>query len=145
MVVGGRAAPDMPRGLSTRQQTAWRHAIRDLSASGVLDRADSFTVELLAGAVGRMREARAEVNRAKSMIAKDGENSQGRVASAASSLELQWAREARQLVQLEPLSAVGRARLGLTLARGGGEGADAEMEREIGLAPRLRVVGEANG
>jgi P27 family predicted phage terminase small subunit len=140
VVVGGRGSPDMPPGLSERSKSAWRQIVRDLASAGILDRADAFVIEALAVHVGRARDARA-------IIAKEGllsKTAHGG-AHAAVGIEERALREVRQLCDQLPLSPWGRARLGLTLARGGGEGADDEMEREIGLAPRLRVLGKGNG
>ena len=139
-VIGGRAEPDMPRGLSERSKRAWRQIVRDLAAANILDRADAFVIEALAIHVGRAREARAIIAR-EGLLSKTAHGG----AHAAVGIEERAWREVRQLADQLPMSPWGRARLGLNLARGGGEGADAEMEREIGPAPRLRVMGGGDG
>jgi P27 family predicted phage terminase small subunit len=133
--VAGKGAPPMPQGLTKRMQTAWKRIVQDLTAAGMLDRADWPVVEALAVAVGRAREARAILN-------KDGllhKNSQGIVAHPALGVEERAWREVRQLAgSILPLSPPSRASLGLTFGEDSGD----DMERDLGPA-RLQVVGDA--
>lgn len=137
LVVGGRRAPRMPNGLNDRAKTAWRQVVDDLLSSGVIDRADSTVIEILATAVGRYRDARTVLNR-EGILA---ENSQGRVAHPAVGIAERAEQRILQIADRLPLSPWGRTRLNLLLSSGGDEGAEADMEATIGRPPRLKVVG----
>jgi P27 family predicted phage terminase small subunit len=133
ILIGGRDAPPMPRGLSGPMQTIWRQVVRDLAGANVLDRADWAIVEAFVVTVARAREARALVQ-AHGLITA---NSQGAVANPALLIEERAWKEVRQLAEQLPLSPLGRARLNLH-GTGGGD----DLERTLGPArPRLVADG----
>jgi P27 family predicted phage terminase small subunit len=134
-LVTARQTPDMPHGLDERAKTAWRQVVRDLDASGVIDRSDGIVIELLATAIARFREARDVIRREGFLH----ENSQGRVTHPAVGVMERAEKQILQLVDRLPMSPWGRARLNLLMTSDGG--ADADLEHRIGPPGRLRVVG----
>lgn len=110
-----RERPRIPYGLSPRAQTAWRNIVSDLESNGILARSDQWAIELLAVAVGRLREARAAAN--KAMRAGDHE-----AVRVWWKVEREALAQARALVAQLGLSPSGRNSLGMALARAQGAG-----------------------
>ena len=131
VVIGGRTAPRMPRGLDYRMKVAWNTIVRDLTSADAIDRADAGVLEAAAVAWARAREARVHVNR-EGLV--EG-SSQGRVENRYLVIERASWKEFRALAESLPLSPWGRARLGMKT-----QAPADQVEREIGLPPRLRVV-----
>ncbi len=135
VVVGGRTAPAMPRGLNGREQTCWRYIVTDLTRADAIDHADAGVIEAAAVAWAIAREARAARHR-------DGlfaETPQGTIVGRAVTLELLAWDKFRALAESLPLSPWGRARLGLK-----GAGPGDQVNPSLGLPPRLRAVGNGD-
>lgn len=132
VVVGGRAAPPMPRGLNPRMQTCWRFIVAALGDS--IDLADAGIIEAAAVAWARAREARAAMAGQPLIIA----TPQGQVPNRLLDIERASWKEFRALAESLPLSPWGRARLGLKA-----QAPADQVTADIGLPPRLRAV--ANG
>jgi len=110
VLVGGREAPSMPRGLSKTAQTAWRALVADMSEAGILDRADGPLLEVAAVLVGRMRDARRVIERDGPVIV----GARGTlVKSPYLLIEERCQSELRLLMEQLGCGPVGRARLGL--------------------------------
>jgi P27 family predicted phage terminase small subunit len=135
VVVGGREAPPMPRGLNPRQQTCWNYIIADLLRAEMVDHADAGIIEAAAVAWARAREARVHVNR-EGLVES---TPQGRVENRYLAIERASWKEFRALAESLPLSPWGRSRLGLKNATTGDQ-----VEADIGLPPRLRAVGSGD-
>jgi len=105
--------------------------VRDLTSADAIDRADAGVLEAAAVAWARAREARVHVNR-EGLV--EG-SSQGRVENRYLAIERASWKEFRALAESLPLSPWGRARLGMKT-----QAPADQVEREIGLPPRLRVV-----
>jgi P27 family predicted phage terminase small subunit len=131
----------MPAGLSPRQQTAWKTIVRDLEASSLLDRADAGMIEAAAVAWGLAGDARAAVNKHGLLV--PGQREGSLVTNPAIKIQHDaWAQFRSVAVQLG-LSLAARGTLGLSLARGSGQGAPEPGHAggdEIGESPRARVL-----
>jgi phage terminase small subunit len=110
-----RERPRIPYGLSPRAQTAWRTIVADLEANGILARSDQWSIELLAVAIGRLREARANANTAMRKSDADAIRVWWKIEREALS-------QARTLVHQLGLSPSARNSLGMALARAQGAG-----------------------
>ena len=110
VVVGGRKAPPMPKGLSKVAQAAWKELVRDMMKAGILDAADGPLVEIAAVLLARMRQARAEVEKHGPVI----EGARGTlVKSPYLLIEERSGSELRLLMEQLGIGPVGRSRLGL--------------------------------
>jgi Phage terminase, small subunit len=132
VVIGGRIAPEMPRGLNERMKTCWRAIVTDLLKADAIDHADAGIIEAAAVAWARAREARAAMNGQPLIIA----TPQGQVPNRLLDMERASWKEFRALAESLPLSPWGRARLGLRGAPSG-----EQVHPALGLPPRLRAVG----
>lgn len=139
VVVGGRYAPPVPPDLSEDQRECWDYIVADLTAADAIDHADAGVIEAAAVFWGRAREARREFNAALSAKKKPSMliyTPQGQVPNRLLDVERTSWKEFRGLAESLPLSPWGRARLGLR----GRPTSGSEVDREIGLPPRLRAV-----
>lgn len=109
VVVAGREQPKMPVGLPPRAKTVWKQLVTDLSASGVLDKADWPLLEVAAITICRMREAREVLTREGLFI----EGQRGPTKHPAYMIERECGMEVRQLLDHLGVGPSGRARLGL--------------------------------
>jgi P27 family predicted phage terminase small subunit len=132
VVIGGRIAPPMPRGLNDRMKTCWRAIVADLTKADAIDHADAGIIEAAAVAWARARQARAAMHGQPLIIA----TPQGQVPNRLLDMERAWWKEFRALAESLPLSPWGRARLGLK-----GVVAPDQVHPILGLPPRLRAVG----
>lgn len=140
VVVGGRYAPPVPPDLSEDQRECWDYIVTDLVAADAIDHADAGVIEAAAVFWGRSREARRELNAALASKRRPSlliATPQGTVPNRLLDIERQSWREFRALAESLPLSPWGRARLGLR----GRPTSGSEVDREIGLPPRLKAVG----
>lgn len=133
VVIGGRTAPPMPHGLDARMKTCWRAIVGDLSRGDALDHADGGVIEAAAVAWARARQARAAMIGQPLII----QTPQGQVPNRLLDIERASWKEFRALAESLPLSPWGRARLGLR-----GAAQVDQVERDIGLPPRLRAIGD---
>jgi P27 family predicted phage terminase small subunit len=131
VVVGGRTAPKRPPHLTPDMRAAWRFIVTDLMAADAIDHADAGVLEAAAVFWGRARQARSAMQGQDLIV----ESSQGEVPNRLLDIERQSWKEFRALAESLPLSPWGRARLGLK-ARPAAD----QVEQDIGLPPRLRVV-----
>ncbi|HSW43112.1 MAG TPA: P27 family phage terminase small subunit, partial [Patescibacteria group bacterium] len=135
VVIGGRVAPPMPRGLDGRMRTCWRAIVTDLVRADAIDHADAGVIEAAAVAWARARQARAAMINQPLLI----QTPQGQVPNRLLDIERASWKEFRALAEALPLSPWGRARLGLKGAVSGDQ-----VIADIGLPPRLRALGNAD-
>lgn len=133
VVVGGRLAPKSPPHLAPEMRAAWRFIVTDLVAADAIDHADAGVIEAAAVFWGRARQARYAMKDQPLVI----KTPQGQVPNRLLDLERSSWKEFRALAESLPLSPWGRARLGLKSR----PPAD-QVEQDIGLPPRLRMVAD---
>lgn len=152
VLIGGRLRDDeeprVPPNLSRHMRAVWRTVIDDMREGGILDRADLVTVEAFAVALGRAREIRAFLKTLQTTENPYGhllaDAARGTQAHPLLAHERNSLTEARQIGEHLGLSPVARTRLGLD-AKGSlkPKSMQGELDRRIGPAPRLAVVGGA--
>lgn len=135
VVIGGRIAPKQPPHLTSEMRAAWKFIVTDLVAADAIDHADAGVIEAAAVFWGRARQARAAMKKQPLIV----ETPQGQVPNRLLDIERAAWKEFRALAESLPLSPWGRARLGLKSR----PPAD-QVEQDIGLPPRLRVVADVD-
>lgn len=117
VVVGGREAPPMPKGLPKAAQDVWKVVVADLTDSKVLDRADWSVVEVFAVTVARYRQARDELAAWPGLLTEGQKGSA--VVNPLATFERDTGKLVVSLAEQLGLSPTGRARLGLAVKKGG--------------------------
>ena len=137
--VAGRKVPRMPAYMNPRAKTAWKQLVKDMQASGILDGADWPLVEIAANTIATYREAVERVN-------KEGAVEVGQRGSLTTSpwyrIQIESAKEIRQLLDHLGIGPTGRARLGI--ASKVKKDMAAEMNDRVG-EKGLRVVQGGRG
>ena len=127
--------PAAPKHLSKSQRAAWKSLVGDLKRNGILAQSDATAIELVATALGTVRDLGARIE-VVGLFTDEGRK--------AAELQLRAMNVARPYVEQLALSPRGRHNLGLGVSRAQGPGDDPKPKAEpapaIGVSPRLQAL-----
>lgn len=126
--------PSEPSHLTAEQKRVWRQIVRDLEANGILAQSDAAAIEMVATALGTVRECQARIK----VVGRWTD--EGRKTTE---LQLRALTTARPYVEQLALSPRGRHNLGMGVSRAQGvkdKPAADPLSSAIGESPRLKAL-----
>ncbi len=134
-----RAAPAMPKDMDDRAKAVWRHCVREMAATEVIYAADADVLRCYCEAVSQYEEAMALLRSSGPLVR--GVRAKGELVKNPLHQIVRDSRDAVRLFARElGLSPSARAGLNVQVSGTGGD-----ILADIGLPPRLRVVGGGDG
>lgn len=130
-----RAAPVMPKDMDDRAKSVWRRVIAEMAGTEIIFAADADVLRCYCEAVGQYEESMTLMRSSGPLIRSHGDLVKNPLH--------QVVRESRDAVRLfaRELGLSPSARAGLNIQISGVSG---DIAAEIGLPPRLRVVGDGS-